>query len=144
MEDAFLFEMIENAVALAADDLVLKGHFRPFAYALTLDNQSLCFSSDKSDDQEAYDDLEIRLKKEVNRTKFKALVLLQESPTLEALKHPKKQSIRLHVESADTVADKIGARYLYIPYELFVHEGKQEIKLFQPKPVAFPHEIFKT
>ena len=143
MEDEFLFEMLENAVGLAADDLVLKGSFQPFAYGLTIDNQSVFFNTPENAEIEAYDALWEKLKQQVKATKFKAVILLQASVTPEALNLSTELSIRVHVESSDNMDDKIGARYLYIPYELYEKEGKQEIKLFQPKPIAFPHEIFK-
>ena len=143
MEDEFLFEMLEEAVAFAADDLVLKGNFKPFAYALTVDNKSIPFNSDKGDDTDAYDTLWQKLKEQVKAAKFKAVVLLQESSAVESFNLPTQQCIRVHVESSDNLHEKIGARCLYIPYELYQKEGKQEIKLFQPKPIAFPHEILK-
>lgn len=143
MEDEFLFEMLEEAVALAADDVVLKGSFQPFAYVLRVDNKRIPFERKEQEPTDAYDTLWEALKEQVNEPNFKAVVLLKNCTTPEALDLPTQKSIRIHVESRDNVHEKVGARFLYVPYEVYEREGRQEIKLFQPKPIAFAHEIFK-
>ena len=141
MEDSFLLEMLEAAIKDAADTLFGSDSFEPFAKLLKSDNSVMHFESDFEDEIQAYDALTEQLKTELQGGNIKAVILLQECPLPQHFNLDVQRSIRVHVESNESLSEKLGARFLYVPYE---KESEEGIKLFHPKPVAFSHEIFKV
>ena len=141
MEDEFLLQMLEKAIKDAANSLLLTKRLKPFAQALKYDNSIINFSSDEVDHNEGYENLWQRLHKEVKAGEIKAVILLQDGLLPEQFHMSQTKSIRIHIESKDNLDQKLGARFLYVPYEKDLE--KEGMKLFNPKPIAFAHEIFK-
>jgi len=144
MEDELLFQMLEDAVSQAAKSIVDHGFLQPFACALNKDGEVLSFENSLKSPDKAYDALWEELKSMALKKEFQAIILLQTAPSPLNFNLQEGESIRVHVESVSNKDEKIGARYLYIPYELTNSQEEVEIRLFNPKPVAFSHEIFRS
>jgi hypothetical protein len=141
MEDEALFEMLEMAVAKAAEMIVSTQVLVPFACALKKDAEIQTLTSALDDHNKAYEALWVQLKD--NALHYKGIVLIQDVINPENFNMEAKKSIRVHVENASSKDAKIAACYLYIPYTLHKDEQKQiNISLHKPKPVGFSHEIF--
>lgn len=141
MEDEYLLEMLEQAVNDATNCLLHNTVFTPFARILKSDNSVVHLKSEQTEGIDAYQFLSERLKKEVQSEDVKAVLLLQEDQLPSQFKLAIERSIRVHIESKENISEKLGARFLYVPYEKDFET--EAIKLFHPKPVAFSHEIFK-
>ncbi|MGA7964755.1 MAG: hypothetical protein WCB49_02455, partial [Gammaproteobacteria bacterium] len=77
-------------------------------------------------------------------TKITALAIIARVTIPKHYKAPVDDGLRIHLEERHKADDKIGGRFLYVPYQLFADSdaSKITIQLHNPIPVAFPPEIF--
>jgi len=139
--DARAFTLLEQAVDKAQKSLELTKCFQPFLMLLTDDGEVECYENKTEDSRESYALLEEILEKRMLTKDIDILILAVDTVIPEQLSQGITSGIRLHLEEKSQVSQKIGARFLYVPYEMCqVGEGDMFVKLYAPIPVGFPAE----
>jgi hypothetical protein len=145
MYEEQLFEMVNEAVAFAKEELETKQRLHPFAMVLFEDGNVQSLKSDTTEEKKQYEKLIAVLKERVaEETKITALAIVARVTIPPHYKAPVDEGLRIHLEERHKADDKIGGRFLYVPYQLFSDSdtGKITMQLHNPIPVAFPPEIF--
>jgi hypothetical protein len=144
MDDEKLFEMLDECVKRAVTLLEKGETLNPFAMTLEADDSTQYLSLDETDQEEHYTMLLEALQAEAKEGQIKAAALLARVTIPEHFGPTVPEGIRIHVEERASSHEKIAARLLYIPYQLFRAEGdpKVSVHLHHPIPVGFPTEIF--
>ena len=145
MDDENLFKMIETCVAFAVERLEKSEVLYPFAMLLERGENIESLKSDEDDHEKSYVDLVEMLKTAVERDEVQAIALLARVSIPASFAPVVEEGIRIHIEERKFSDKKIGARYLYIPYQLYKTaeaDSKVTVKLHPPIPVSFPQEIF--
>ncbi len=146
MNDEKLFEMLEIYVADAVAVLEKGERLDPFAMILEADDTHRPLYLDEPDTERRYDLLHQALKAEAAHGEIKAAALLARVTIPENYGPAVPEGIRIHVEERASAHEKLSARLLYIPYQLYRAEGQEYIRvhLHHPIPVGMPSEIFKS
>ena len=136
------FSILEKAVSKAQESLEKTKNFQPFAMILKCDGSIKLLENQIIDAIESYSDIEKRVKELANCTDIDVLTMAVDTSIPENFAKSTPQSIRLHVEEKCRVENKIGARYIYVPYELYQSKKEQnlQVKLQAPIAVGFPAE----
>jgi hypothetical protein len=136
------FNVLEQAIAKAQESLEKTKSFQPFAMVLKCNGELEFFKNELKDTIESYEELEKRVKELVCSSDIDVLAMAVDTSIPENFSKNTPQSIRLHVEEKCRVDNKIGARYIYVPYELYQSKEKQnlQVKLQAPIAVGFPAE----
>ncbi len=145
MHEEQLFEMVNEAVGFAKAELECEQELRPFAMILFEDGNVESLKADLSAHQEQYEMLVEKLKQKVaDEPKITALAIIARVTIPAHFKPPVSDGIRIHLEERNKSDDKVGARFLYVPYQLYRNAGSDEVmmQLHNPIPIAFPAEIF--
>lgn len=144
MDDEQLFEMLDDCVAKAVKTLEKGESLEPFAMILEADESARHLSFDESNHEAHYMQLLEALRAEAKRGEIKAAALLARVTIPENFGPAVPEGIRIHVEERASSHEKIAARLLYIPYQLYRSEGDTAIRvhLHHPIPVGLPSEIF--
>jgi hypothetical protein len=144
MDDEKLFEMLETCVASAVTALENEEPLYPFAMVLDTDNTARHVRNGEEDQQKRYERLLEMLRAEAQEKKIKAAALLARVTIPSGYSPAVPEGIRIHVEERSSSGEKLAARFLYIPYQLYRTEedAKVQVKLHNPIPVGFPSEIF--
>jgi len=145
MHEEQLFEMVNEAVMLAKESLETKQELQPFAMVLYKNGFIDSVSSDINDHEAQYDNLVETLRTKVqDEPKVTGLAIVASVNIPEQYKAPVQSGIRVHLEERHKSDDKIGGRFLYVPYQLYKQSGsdKVEMQLHNPIPVSIPQEIF--
>ena len=140
-EDAKALQLLEKAVYKAQESLEKTKYFQPFLLLLTDTGKIEEYENDIEDTTQSYEKLELLLSDRMAQNDIDIMILAVDTliPTQVAKGVP--QGIRLHLEERSQKEHKIGARFLYVPYELC--SSSQEalyVKLHLPLPVGFPAE----
>ena len=99
------------------------------------------YENEVKDSTQSYIVLEETLKKRMQKKDVDVLVLLVDTQIPDKFAQDVPMGIRVHLEEKSQIETKIGARFLYVPYELCkVGEGELFVKLHTPIPVGFPAE----
>ena len=145
-EDA-LFDLVNEAVMYAKEIIEKEETLAPFAMVL---NETGAIESinmePRSDHDSMYEDLLGKLKeKTAKEDEMTACVIVSRVIIPEAYKAESESGIRVHLEERSKKGKKIGARFLYVPYQLYQNSATKTLamQLHSPIPVAFPPEIFK-
>ena len=144
MDDEKLFEMLEECIAHAVGFLENDEPLHPFAMTLEADDTAQHLALDEPDPEKRYMALLEALKAEAKTGKIKAAVLLARVTIPESFNPDVPEGLRLHVEERTSASEKLAARFLYVPYQLYRRKGdtKVSVHLHHPIPVGFPSEIF--
>ncbi len=145
MHEEQLFEMVNEAVEFAKEELETKQRLSPFAMVLFEDGNVQSLKSDTIEEKKQYEKLISMLKARIaEETKITALAIIARVTIPKHYKAPVDDGLRIHLEERHKADDKIGGRFLYVPYQLFADSdaSKITIQLHNPIPVAFPPEIF--
>ncbi len=146
MHEEQLFEMVNEAVMYAKDRLEKSQELTPFAMLLYKNGYIESITADDTSHEDQYASLVSTLKKRiVDEPKITGLAIVAKVSIPAQYKAPVDDGIRIHLEERHKADDKIGARFLYVPYQLYKSSSSDEITmhLHDPIPVAFPPEIFK-
>jgi len=148
MDDEKLFEMVEECVAFAVNRLENAQTLYPFAMFLDADDniESLMHETEDEGQEHSYETLLERLKEQVKKEEIKAIALLARVTIPSHYSPAVPEGVRIHLEERRLSGQKIGARYLYVPYQLYKTaeiDAKITVKLHHPIPVAFEQEIFE-
>ena len=145
-EDA-LFDLVNEAVMYAKGQIEKEELLEPFGMVLYEKGAIESLSTDTKDDHDVmYEDLvSILREKTAKEDDITALVIVSRVIIPEAYQAEAQSGIRVHLEERSKQGNKIGARFLYVPYQLYRDSTAKTLsmQLFTPIPVAFPPEIFK-
>jgi hypothetical protein len=139
MSSVDVYTLLEESVALAQASLQKSQSFSPFYMLLTTHNRIEKRECDLDDTKEGYAKLEEMLRERVQKGDVEVVVLVVDTTMPQRFHQAQPHSIRLHVEERAMVGEKIGARYLYVPYQLLKQEGSDgyTVVLEAPIPVGF-------
>ena len=146
MHEEQLFEMVNEAVEFAKSELETKQKLHPFAMMLFENGDIESLQSESTAQETRYEELITLLKKRVaDDDRITALAIVARVNIPAQYKAPVSDGIRVHLEERHKSDNKIGARFLYIPYQLYANSDASEVvmQLHNPIPIAFPPEIFR-
>jgi len=139
--DERALHVLEKAVYRAQESLEKTKHFQPFLMLLNDAGETEIFENEVEDSTESYTLLEETLRERMKKGDVDVMVLLVDTLIPEKFAEDVPSGIRVHLEEKSQVDKKIGARFLYVPYELCrLGEGELFVKLHAPIPVGFPAE----
>lgn len=141
IQDEKSFNILEKAVYKAQESLEKIKHFQPFLMLLNDAGEIEVFENEAEDSAEGYALLEEVLKTRINSGDVDVMVLVVDTIIPDKFVENVTSGIRLHLEEKSQIDNKIGARFLYVPYA-FCRAGDDEsfVKLYAPTPVGFPAE----
>jgi hypothetical protein len=140
-EDAKALQLLEKAVYKAQDSLEATKHFHPFLMLLTDAGEIEVYENEIDDPSESYALLETKLVQRIKENDVDIVVLVVDTVIPDNFVQDISSGIRIHLEEKSQKDKKIGARFLYVPYELCrVGNGEMFVKLDVPIPVGFPAE----
>jgi hypothetical protein len=146
MDEEALFDMVNEAVMYAKEKIEKEEGLDPFAMILQDDGMITSLDEVKeSDHDRAYEKLIEVLRERTGRKADIAAFAIVTRVTIPAeYKASTQTGIRVHLEEQHKQGDKVGARFLYIPYQLYRNSqtGKVTMQLQTPIPVSFPPEVF--
>jgi len=146
MHEEQLFEMVNEAILFAKEALETKQELTPFAMLLYRNGYVESVTSQEPNPQEQYDDLVNKLQTMVlDAPKITGVAIVASVSIPAHYKAPVESGIRVHLEERHKVDEKIGGRFLYVPYQLIKQKNDSciEAHLHNPIPVGIPQEIFK-
>jgi len=147
MSEEALFEMVSESIVYAKE--VLEKGEQPAPFAMLLDDsgdiRSISCEAKSGSFEACYESLISRLRnivKEDGRVAAVAIVTCVAIP--EHCQTDAQSGIRVHLEERHKAGNKIGARFLYVPYHSYQDATTQKVtlQLQAPIPVSFPPEIF--
>lgn len=139
--DERALQVLEKAVYRAQGSLEATKHFQPFLMLLNDAGEIEIFENEIKDATQSYTLLEETLKGRMKKNDVDVLVLLVDTLIPDKFVQDVPSGIRVHLEEKSQVDKKIGARFLYVPYELCkVKDEEMFVKLHAPIPVGFPAE----
>ena len=140
-EDAKALHLLEKAVYKAQDSLEATKHFQPFLMLLTDAGETEVYENEIEDSQESYAQLETIARQRIEKNDIDIMVLVVDTVIPDKFVQDIASGIRVHLEEKSQRDNKIGARFLYVPYALCrIGDGKMFVKLYTPIPVGFPSE----
>jgi hypothetical protein len=140
-DDEKAFRILEQAVFKAQKSLEQTKYFQPFLMLLNDAHEIEVFENEIEDSIESYAVLEEALKMRMLKNDMDVMVLVVDTLIPEKFVKDVTSGIRLHLEERNQINNKIGARFLYVPYELCkVGDEDMFVKLHTPIPVGFPAE----
>ncbi len=145
MDNEHLFTMLDECIDYATKVLTSSQNLESFAMVLEEDNNIRSIKSEEDDDIARYEALLDLLKDEAKSEKITAIALLSHVTIPESFSPAVSSGIRIHIEErAFEAANKLSARLLYIPYQLYrtKEDPTVQIQLHNPIPVGMPCEIF--
>ncbi len=139
--DERALKVLEKAVYKAQVALEQTKHFQPFIMLLNDAGEIEIFENEIKDSAESYAALEEILNERIKERDVDVLVLLVDTLIPDKFVKDVPSGIRLHLEEKSQIHNKIGARFLYVPYELCkADDSELFVKLHTPIPVGFPAE----
>ncbi|MDX1294656.1 MAG: hypothetical protein R3302_00215 [Sulfurimonadaceae bacterium] len=144
MDDEKIFGMLDQCIEKAVFALENGQRLEPFAMTLEADDTTQYIAFDEADHEKHYELLLEALRAEAKNGGVKAVALIARVTIPENFNPTVPEGIRIHVEERASSHEKIAARLLYIPYQLFRKEGDEKVNvhLHHPIPVGLPSEIF--
>jgi len=140
-EDIKALQLLEKAVYKAQSSLEKTKYFQPFLMLLNDAGEIEVYENEIENSIESYALLETQLTERIKENNVDIMVLVVDTVIPDKFVEDISSGIRLHLEEKSQKNNKIGARFLYVPYELCrVGEGKIFAKLHVPIPVGFPPE----
>ena len=145
MDNEDLFLMLDECINHAKQTLTTSHTLIPFAFVLEHDNSTRSITIDEKDIESRYENLLEVLKTEAKESNITAIALVSNVTIPQDYNASAESGIRIHVEEkAFEEQNKLSARLLYIPYNLFktAEDSEVQIKLHKPIPVGLAKEIF--
>ena len=146
MDEEALFDIVNEAVMYAKQEIEAGRDLKPFA--MLLYDEGIIRSIDtvnETDHDSQYEKLIIQLREKTDKeADIAGLVIVTRVMIPEAYQAQTESGIRVHLEEREKRGDKIGARFLYVPYQLYQNSdsGNVTMQLHAPIAVSFPPEIF--
>jgi len=145
MYEEQLFEMVNKAIIQAKEQLESKQELQPFAMLLYRNGYIDEVTSQEIEHGAQYDALIAKIRTAIkDAPKIIGVAIVAAVSIPGQYKAPVENGIRVHLEERHKTDNKIGGRFLYVPYQLYRQKEseKVEIHLYDPIPVAIPQEIF--
>jgi hypothetical protein len=145
MDEETLFVLVNEAIIYAKTQLEQGNVLAPFAMVLYGDENIESLISEEVDYDACYESLVVRLRNMVQqRPDISALVIITRVAIPTQYNADTPNGIRVHLEERHKQGNKVGARFLYVPYQLYKsgQTGKITMQLQTPIPVSFPPEVF--
>ena len=145
MHEEQLFEMVNKAVIQAKEALEAQQEFKPFAMLLYRNGYVDKVKTSEESHEAQYDTLVEKMRSAVkDAPKITGVAIIAQVSIPGQYKAPVESGIRIHLEERHKSDDKIGGRFLYVPYQLYKQSGsdKVEVHLYEPIAVSIPQEIF--
>jgi len=145
MHEEQLFEMVNEAILSAQNELETKHSVTPFAMILYRNGYIEHVTAADAAEGEQYDMLIATLKEKIiDAPKITGIAVVAAVSIPAQYKPPVESGIRIHLEERHKSDEKIGGRFLYVPYQLYKEgeKGKVQTHLYNPIPVGIPQEIF--
>ena len=145
MDNEHLFIMLDECINYAKEVLISSQTLSSFAMVLEHDNSMRSLELNETDDETRYEKLLEMLKNEAKEDKITAMALLSNVTIPENFSPAVSSGIRIHIEEKAFKADnKLSARLLYVPYQLFKtkEDNTIQIHLHDPIPVGLGCEVF--
>jgi len=145
MDNEHLFVMLDDCIDYAKEILTSSKTLESFAMVLEPDNSVRSITIKEHQGEERYEALLQALRDEAKAEKITALALLANVTIPDSFSPAVPSGIRIHIEEKSFKAEnKLSARLLYVPYQLYkTKEDKQiHIQLHDPIPVGLACEIF--
>ena len=143
-EDEIALEFIEKAVFKAHQALVDFSAFQPFSMLLTDLGKIEIYENKLDDINDSYVLLEEKITQRIKKNDISILILAVDTKIPENFSKGIPTSIRIHLEEKSQIGKIIGARFLYIPYELCQTPSREKfVRLHAPIAVGFPCEYLK-
>ena len=134
-QDEKAFRLLEASVNRAQSTLEKTKHFQPFLLLLNEKGVVEFFDNEEQDSAQSYHLLEELLRVRIKENDVEVLVLAVDTRMPETFAKATPSAIRLHLEEKSQIKNKIGARFIYVPYEL-CSTGKDERFVRLEAPVA--------
>jgi len=147
MHEEQLFEMVNEAVTFAQNKLLESQEVKSFAMILYKNGYIDNITADEKSHDLQYDKLIETLRQRVSdEPKITGIAVVATVNIPDHYKAPVASGIRIHLEEKHKSDDKLGGRFLYVPYQLYKGTDSDEIQiqLHNPIPVGIPQEIFKS
>ena len=133
--------LLQKAVYKAQESLKKTKHFQPFLMLLSDTGEIEVYENDIEDRTQSYKTLEHILAQRMKKNDTDIMALVVDTKIPERLLKDVSVGIRVHLEEKSQRSKKIGARFLYVPYELCASsECECFVRLHVPIPVGFPAE----
>jgi hypothetical protein len=136
--------MLEKSVLRAKSILENEQKLKPFAMILYDDGSIKTIHNQVKDPEESYALLQSGLKIRVKEGGVDIIVLLIDTIIPERFsKVGILEGIRVHIEEKSKENERVGARFLYVPYQLCKTASSNKIfaDLYPPVPMSFPAEF---
>ncbi len=145
MDNEHLFLMLEDCIDYAKEILTSEKTLESFAMVLEPDNSIRSIAIEEARGEERYEALLEALREEAKSENITAIALLAHVTIPDNFSPAVSSGIRIHIEERDFQAEnKLSARLLYVPYQLFKtkDDAQIHIHLHDPIPVGLACEIF--
>ena len=145
MDNEHLFVMLDDCIDYAKEVLISSKNLESFAMVLEPDNSVRSITISEQSSEERYEALLEVLRDEAKSEKITAMALLANVTIPDNFSPAVSSGIRIHIEEKDFRAEnKLSARLLYVPYQLYKSKDDEQIhiKLHDPIPVGLACEIF--
>jgi len=144
-EDKKALELLEKAVYKAQDTLEKNTTFSPFLMLLTDTGKVEVYENELENSSESYALLEEKAVERIKKNDIDIMILAVDTEIPENFVKDISLGIRIHLEEKSQKDKPIGARFLYVPYELCqTIENERFVKLHMPIPVGLPAEYIKS
>lgn len=144
-EDEKALKLLEKAVYKAQESLEKNSTFQPFLMLLTDTGKTEIYENEIEDSAESYALLEEKAVNRIKKNDIDIMILAIDTEIPENFVESIPLGIRIHLEEKSQIQKPIGARFLYVPYELCqTTQSERFVKLHMPIPVGFPAEYIKS
>ena len=142
MSEDRLYEAIQKVVDIAQQSLVHKQEFVPFGATIDATGDIALLEYSQGSKEEIYEDVVDAMRSAIKDSAIEAVVIVALSDIAEHYKSEHKNAIRLHLEERNKKEEKLGARFIYVPYDIYRHQQEHSVQLHHPFSVGFKGEIF--
>jgi len=145
MDNEHLFIMLDECIDYAKEVLTSSKTLESFAMVLETDNSIRSITVQEQYGEERYEALLTTLRDEAQAEMITAMALIANVTIPENFSPAVSSGIRIHVEEKGfKTQNKLSARLLYVPYQLYKtkEDDQIHIQLHDPIPVGLACEIF--
>jgi len=146
MDEEALFDLVNEAVMYAKEEIEKGVELKPFSMVLYDDGTIGSVNTvNETDHDVVYEKLIVMLReKTAKETAIASIAIVSRVMIPKQYDATAESGIRVHLEERHKVGNKIGARFLYVPYQLYKNSDTDKItmQLHTPIPVSFPPEVF--
>lgn len=142
MSEEQLYMAIQQAVDIAKQRLEQKQEFVPFGATIDAKGDIKLIEYSQGSKEEIYEDIVDAMRGLIEDKSIEAVVIVALSDIAEHYKSEHKNAIRLHLEERAKEGEKLGGRFIYIPYDIYRHQQEYGVQLHHPFSVGFKGEIF--